>query len=126
MKKTGILLLTLLFLCTALSLPPLLAAENPQVVSISLANNTTFYNNTDRPLSALNVTGNLADGTTVDLTGNGRVRYSSSNPSAFSFGEGEDANKVKSNAPGYAILSIKIRTRPMYPQVYTWTGAPPP
>ena len=109
MKKIGILLLTLLFLCTALSLPPLLAAENPQVVSVSLANNTTFYNNTDRPLSTLNVTGYLVDGTAVDLTGNGRVRYSSSNPSAFSFGEGEDANKAKSNTPGYAILTAEYQ-----------------
>ena len=109
MKKIGMLSLTLLFLCTILSLPPLLAVENPQVVSISLANNTTFYNNEDRPLSAFNVTGYLEDGTAVDLTGNGNLSYSSSNPSSFSFGEGEDADKVKSDAPGYAILTAEYQ-----------------
>ena len=73
MKRCVALFLILAF--AMLGLPAVMAAENPQVATISLANNTTFYNKTTRPLTPLQVTGIQPDGTTVDFTGNDNLTY---------------------------------------------------
>ncbi len=93
-----------LFLILALAmlgLPAVMAADNPQVASISLANNTAFYNNADRPLTPLRVAGILPDGTTVDLTGNSNLTYASGNPGTFYF---EGNQLASASAAGYAVV----------------------
>lgn len=99
MKRCVALFLILAF--AMLGLPAVMAAENPQVATISLANNTTFYNKTTRPLTPLQVTGIQPDGTTVDLTGNDNLTYASGNPNTFYF---EGNQLASASTTGYAVV----------------------
>ena len=82
MQRKLSLVLAMLMILSVVYVPTAMAAE---VSAISITENQCYYIGEDREAEALKVSGELADGTSVNLTGDSGITYESSDDSVFRF-----------------------------------------
>ncbi len=100
MQRKLSLVLAMLMILSAVYVPTAMAAE---VSAISITENQCYYIGEDREAEALKVSGELADGTSVNLTGDSGITYESSDETVFKF----EGNKLSSTGKkGKSIITV--------------------